>query len=76
VRKEPVRWVTVGVTTVLAILSTLMGTGVLSPQVAAVVAAVVAGLTVVAGELARMQVTPLADPKTNDGTSLVPLGYR
>lgn len=75
-RKEPVRWVTVGVTTVLAILSTLMGTGVLSPQVAAVVAAVVAGLTVVAGELARMQVTPLADPKTNDGTSLVPLGYR
>lgn len=64
--------VTVG-TVLLALLTALAGTGVLSGKLAAVVAGGIAILNAVLGVVAHSKVTPLAKPQDSTGRPLVPL---
>lgn len=71
-KREPVAVLVAVATVLLAALSALAGTGVLSGRAAAVVAAAVAALNLVLGVVTRGAVTPVADPRSNTGEPLVP----
>jgi len=60
-------------TVMLAILTALAGTGVLSGKVAAVVAGAILVINALLGVVAHSNVTPLANPKDSSGRPLVPL---
>lgn len=71
-KREPVAILVAVATVLLAALSALAGTGVLSGRAAAVVTAAVAALNLVLGVLLRGAVTPVADPRSSAGEPLVP----
>lgn len=64
-------------TAIVAVLSSADAVGLysdlLTPKQSATVAAVLALLTILLGVNAHNRVTALADPKTSDGTPLVPV---
>jgi len=64
--------VTIG-TVLLALLTALAGTGVLSGQAAAVAAGAIAVINALLGVVAHSKVTPVAAPKDSSGRPLVPL---
>lgn len=74
IKKFPVAWMTL----ILAILGSgdavALYTEVLNKEQAAWVTTIVTLATLVLGKLTHGAVTPLADPKANDGTPLVPVG--
>jgi hypothetical protein len=63
----------VSITTVLLVaLTALDGTKLLSERASAIVAASIAVINAILGVLVHNRVTPVAAPKTADGTALVP----
>lgn len=60
-------------TVLLALLTALAGTGVLSGKTAAIVAGAILVINALLGVVAHSKVTPLAAPKSSDGRPLVPL---
>lgn len=66
--------VTIG-TVLLALLTALAGTGVLSGKTAAIVAGAIAIINALLGVVAHSKVTPLAAPKDSTGRPLVPLNH-
>lgn len=60
-------------TVLLALLTALAGTGVLSGKTAAIVAGAIAVINALLGVVAHSKVTPLAKPMSSDGRPLVPL---
>jgi len=66
--------VTVG-TVLLALLTALAGTGVLSGKVAAIVSGAILVINALLGVVAHSKVTPLAAPKDSTGRPLVPLNH-
>lgn len=60
-------------TVLLALLTALAGTGVLSGKTAAVVAGAILVINALLGVVAHGKVTPLAKPTASDGRALVPL---
>ncbi len=71
-RFEPVRWMTITVAVLTALLGTGALTDVLPVTVVGWLGLAVAVLTAVLGVLARNAVTPLAQPEDAEGRQLVP----
>lgn len=72
IKHFPVATVTAVITTALAALTALVGTGVLTERQAAIVGAVIAVGNIVLGALAHRSVTPLASPRDAEGRPLSP----
>lgn len=70
--KPVVTLVAVG-SVLLALLTALAGTGVLSGQAAAVAAGAIAVINALLGVATHNRVTPVANPKDSSGRPLVPL---
>lgn len=62
-------------TVLLALLTALAGTGVLSGKMAAVVAGAIAVINALLGVAAHNRVTPVSNPRAADGRPLVPLSH-
>lgn len=69
---EPVKIMTWLLTTLTALSSVSLFMNWVPPQVSAGILVAIAVLTAVLGALARNRVTPLARPRNEDGTPLVP----
>jgi hypothetical protein len=72
-KKAPIATLVAWGTTVLAVLVVLQTSGLLTGTAAHWVDVVAGALQLLLTAYARMHVTPVADPKTNDGRPLVPL---
>jgi hypothetical protein len=73
-KKAPIATLVAWGTTVLAVLFVLQTSGLLTGTAARWVDAAAGALQVVLTAYARMHVTPVADPKDNQGRALVPVG--
>lgn len=62
--------------TVLTVLVALQGAGILDGRPAATINTVAAVLQIILTALARQQVTPVVNPKDNQGRRLVPTAVR
>lgn len=69
---KPVATLVTVATVLLALLTALAGTGVLSGKAAAYVAAGIGLLNVILGVVTHGKVTPVAAPRDNAGRPLVP----
>lgn len=70
---KPVATLVTVITVLLALLTALAGTGVLSGTAAAYVSGAIGLLTAILGWITHGKVTPVANPKDNGGRPLVPL---
>lgn len=75
-KKAPIATLVAWGTTVLGVLIVLQASGMLTGTAARWVDAAAGALQVVLTAYARMHVTPVADPKDNQGRTLVPLTGR
>jgi len=71
--KRPVATLVAAMTALLAVLVYLQGTGLITGQAAVWVGVAVGVLQVLLGLYARSKATPVADPKDDQGRSLVPV---
>ncbi len=72
IRLNPVRWMTITVAVLTALLGVTTLTDVLPDQVVGAGGVIVAMLTAVLGALTRQAVTPVAAPMSADNVPLVP----
>jgi hypothetical protein len=71
--REPVRIIGILTTVIIAILTALGQEGVISDEVVTNLTNLIVILApIIAAEIARRLVTPVADPQNNDGVPLIP----
>lgn len=69
---NPVAWLTTLIAVLTAADGALEGLHILSPTVAATAAGAIAVLTAILGAITHTRVTPLANPRDDNGRALVP----